>query len=378
MSNSKVSFVVPCFKLGHLLADCVNSILSQTYTELEVLIMDDHSPDHTAEVARSFTDSRVKYIYNVENLGHLRNYNKGISLASGKYVWLISADDYLRRPYILQKYVTLMENDPRVGYTFCPGIGVIDGQETEVLNYSLYDKKDRIINGFDFLENLLDHNFVVAASALVRRECYEKISLFPLEVEMEWSGDWYLWCVFALHYDVAYFSEPMVCYRAHGLSMTTTLAREENLHKCSGGDLSVPLMIRKKAAELGSHKVVERCLRAIAAEYSRQCKSKKYQSSTWSLSIPQFEESLRCTIDSEKERNWIRAKVFDGVGDSLWLADEQLAAKKLYFDSLHKDPRAIKVYAKFFLISLGMSGGFARKVGRYLRDAATGLLASEH
>jgi glycosyltransferase involved in cell wall biosynthesis len=91
-----VSFVVPCYKLAHLLSDCVDSILGQTYREFEVLIMDDCSPDNTPEVARSFQDARVKYIRNPTNLGHLHNYNKGIGLSQGKYVWLISADDYLR------------------------------------------------------------------------------------------------------------------------------------------------------------------------------------------------------------------------------------------------------------------------------------------
>src|SRR5216684_5652724 len=94
--NPKVSFVIPCYKLAHLLPECVNSILSQTYQDFEVLIMDDCSPDHTPEVARSFRDARVKHIRNEPNLGHLKNYNKGIELARGQYVWLISADDCLR------------------------------------------------------------------------------------------------------------------------------------------------------------------------------------------------------------------------------------------------------------------------------------------
>src|SRR4051794_32850375 len=92
----KVSFVVPCYKLAHYLNECVNSILMQTYENFEVLIMDDCSPDNTPEVARSFEDPRVTYIRNEPNLGHLRNYNKGITLAQGEYIWLISADDYLR------------------------------------------------------------------------------------------------------------------------------------------------------------------------------------------------------------------------------------------------------------------------------------------
>ena len=80
-----VSFVVPCYRLAHLLPECISSILAQTYQDFEILIMDNCSPDNTPEVARSFDDPRVKHIRNEVNLGHLRNFNKGIATSRGKY-----------------------------------------------------------------------------------------------------------------------------------------------------------------------------------------------------------------------------------------------------------------------------------------------------
>src|SRR5208283_2490112 len=80
MTPPTVSFIVPCYKLAHLLPNCVHSILMQTYRDFEVLIMDDCSPDATPQVAQSFQDPRVKHIRNDPNLGHLRNYNHGIGL----------------------------------------------------------------------------------------------------------------------------------------------------------------------------------------------------------------------------------------------------------------------------------------------------------
>src|SRR6267378_796708 len=120
-THPKVSFVVPCYRLAHLLPECINSILSQTFVDFEILIMDDCSPDDTPKVAQSFQDPRVRHVRNEPNLGHLRNYNKGIDLALGKYVWLISADDYLRRPYVLRRYIDLLDRHPHVGYAFCSG-----------------------------------------------------------------------------------------------------------------------------------------------------------------------------------------------------------------------------------------------------------------
>jgi glycosyltransferase involved in cell wall biosynthesis len=369
MDSPRVSFVVPCYKLAHLLTDCIQSILRQTYADFEVLIMDDNSPDDTAVVAAKITDPRVKYIHNPQNLGNLRNYNKGIQLCRGKYVWLISADDYLRTTNVLERYVDLLEKHAHVGYVFCPAVEVRDGQETHVLPYSQYGEKDQIIEGSRLLQKLMRSNFIVAGSALARADCYRNIDYFPLDEGMEWSGDWYLWSVFALHYDAAYFAEPMVCYRAHNLSMTTTLAQGYDIYKCSAGDLAVPLRLRHRALEAGRPEVAAWCLQAIAEEYSQQVKSKRYQGSIWSLSADQFELSLCRNIPLESEREWIRARVFDALGNRLWLKGDYLRARCYYLQSVSRNPFNLSLYAKLSLVLLRIPGGFLRDFHRHLSPA---------
>ena len=149
--NGRVSFVIPCYKLAHLLPECLGSILSQSYEDFEILLMDDCSPDETPEVAQSFHDPRIKYVRNKENLGHLHNYNKGIALSQGKYVWLISADDCLRRTYALERYVQVMEDHPEIGYVFSPAVRLQDGQETEIVSWSIHGNQDAIFKGHTFL-----------------------------------------------------------------------------------------------------------------------------------------------------------------------------------------------------------------------------------
>ncbi len=177
------SIRVPCYKLAHLLPECINSILSQSFRDLEILIMDDCSPDNTADTARSFQDSRVRYIRNDQNLGHLRNYNNGIALARGRYIWLISADDCLRRPYVLERYVQRLDRNHSVGYACCSGVGLQHGKETGLLHYSVYADRYRIVPGHTFLKTLLKSNIVLAASGLVRRECYDRLGVFPLDMK---------------------------------------------------------------------------------------------------------------------------------------------------------------------------------------------------
>ena len=382
MQNPLVSFVIPCYKLGHLLPQCIASILAQTYGNYEVLIMDDCSPDNTPEVACLFQDDRIRHIRNQKNLGHLRNYNKGISMCRGKYVWLISADDYLRRPYILQRYVDLMEKHPRVGYAFCPAVGVKGACETEILDYSVIGGRDRIISGHVFLRKLLRKNVVVAASAMARRECYEKISYFPLDtywagtpIDFGWNGDWYLWCMFALHYDVAYFAEPMVCYREHELSMTSALTHEDKVDNCSAADIGMLWLLRQKASECGLRNLAEDCLSAVADEYARHGASKQYQRATSSMSVDQFEASLCRSTTNEQERNRIRGRYFEARGDRLYWCGDLPSARTFYLLSLQKHLRA-KVYAKLLLLRPGSAGDYLRRIfGMSCRPATNSLTA---
>lgn len=352
-----VSFVVPCYKLGHLLAECLESILGQTYGDFEVLIMDDCSPDNTPEVARSFRDPRVRYIRNDPNLGHLRNYNKGISLTRGKYVWLISADDYLRRAYILERYARLLDSHPQVGYVFCPGVGVRKARETEILEYSVQGDRDRIFKGRVFLKKLLEYNIVLAASGMARRECYERISFFPLH--MPYAGDWYLWCLFALFWDVGYFAEPMVCYREHDLSMTNNLM-QGNAEKCGAEYVAMPWVIKNKAEETGSRYVSRSCLRAAANVYARSIAARWQETSLWYITFEQFEASLWRNTASLTERDWVRARVYAAIADQYYWRGELRAARQLYLAAFQKDPLRVKVFAKWFLLALGTPGGYLR------------------
>lgn len=378
MSTPLVSFVIPCYKLAHLLPDCVNSILEQTYQDFEILIMDDCSPDATAEVAASFQDARVRHVRNCPNLGHLRNYNKGIAMARGKYVWLISADDYLRRPYVLERYLELMERHSNVGYSFCPAIGVRDGQETELLKYSRFENHDVVMNGPQFLETLVEQNIVIAGSVLTRRECYQKISDFPLDakwagepVEMGWAGDWYLWCVFALSFDVAYFAEPMVCYREHDLSMTAAMTDDDSVARCAAADVAIPWMVKQRADERGLRDLSRKCLSALANEYARQGGAKQYRCSELVLSIEKFEQSLRRSTSKQEEQTWIRARFYEGIGDRACLRGDFGSAVTYYLQALKNDPGLVKVYLKIALLPFGSRGTSLRRFIRSTVRPAT-------
>lgn len=356
--NPKVTFIVPCYKLAHLLPECINSILTQSFEDFEILIMDDSSPDNTPQVAASFNDPRVIHVRNEPNLGHLRNYNKGISLSRGQYVWLISADDYLRKPYVLERYVKLLDENPNVGYVFCPGVKVRGGKEVNALDYSFHGSRDAVFNGRKFLSKFVRENTIVAASGCVRKECYDKVSVFPLD--MPWGGDWYLWAIFAFHYDVGYLAEPMVCYREHEMSMTTKLMTEDVAH-CSTEDIAMPWIFKRKAEEAGLKSLVRDCLDSAGFEYARRIAAKRYKSAAASMSFEEFESSLCRNTDKEDEREYVRARVYSYVGDEHYWKGDNALAKANYERALSKNPWLPKLWAKWLLLSTGNVGGAIRR-----------------
>lgn len=109
--NPLVSIVLPTYKRAHLLAQAIRSVLDQTYTNLELIVVDDNSPDDTAAVVQSFDDPRIRYVKNDPNLKLPRALNRGFSMARGEYLtW--TSDDNLLGPTAIEKMVgVLAAND---------------------------------------------------------------------------------------------------------------------------------------------------------------------------------------------------------------------------------------------------------------------------
>jgi glycosyltransferase involved in cell wall biosynthesis len=355
----KVSFIVPCYKLGHLLAECVDSILAQSYQDFEVLIMDDNSPDNTSDVAGSFKDARVRHIRNEPNLGHLQNYNKGISLARGEYIWLISADDRLRSAQVLERYVGMLDRAPNVGFVFCPAMRLIDDCEAGVMPYSLVSDSDVVFGGHNFLvQHLVFANIVPAPAAMARKKCYERMNSFPLDLPH--TGDWYLWSMFSLYFDVGFCAEPMVNRRFHTSNMSTSFCTEA-AHTMFANNLAVPLRILERARQEGFSRVAESCKKGIVSEYLRQVTPAQVGDpiQTW-LSDNEFEGSLATHITDKQCKSLIQARVYAGLADYYYDRGRVTQALHYYRRSLQQDRLMLKVWAKYFLLQTGAAGTILR------------------
>jgi hypothetical protein len=361
-----VSFVVPCYNLAHLLLECITSILAQSYPHFEILIMDNCSPDSTPEIAQSFHDPRVKHIRNQVNLGHIRNFNKGITMSRGKYVWLISADDLLRSPHVLGRFVDLMERNPDVGYTFCRAVELQGGKELGVERFD-YGNEDRIWDGPAFLARLIRCNCIAQSSGMVRRECYDRVGLFPLD--MPHAGDWYLWCLLALQHRVAYFSEPMVSCRVHDQSLTSLLNRGDTA-VCVVDELNVLWRVRHQAELAGISSLHGACNRSIAYRAARALDCGPTGGERPGLSVADFEAILQSHVTDATDEEDIRALIYTGLGDEQYWQGEYRKAARSYQLGLKLRPWRLKTWAKYMLMGTGAFGTSVRRLFYQLRNSS--------
>lgn len=345
-----VSIVVPCYKFGHLLPECVNSILQQSYGHFEVLIMDNCSPDNTAEVAQSFSDARVKHIRNDVNIGHLRNFNKGIAMSAGKYVWLISADDYLRSPLVLQRYVEAMERDSAIGYVFCRTTELNSETEVGISRWKDCGDNNQTWDGIEFLRRLVRFNCIAQSSSMVRRECFERVSPFPLD--MPYASDWYLWCMFALHYRVAYFAEPMACCRVHEKSLTSSFVSGGS-PVCITDELNVLWRVALESERLGIEGIRQHCNASIASRAARAFASVDGRPG---LSRHEFDSMLELNTKSCSDRYEIETRLYAILGDEHYWGGEYHKARSAYRRSLKLNPWSAKTWLKYLLLSTGTFG----------------------
>jgi len=214
-----VDIIVPCYRYGHYLRDCVASVLSQANVDVRVLIIDDASPDNTVEIGTALAreDSRVDFRRHSVNQGHIATYNEGIEWASADYLLLLSADDYLL-PGALSQAVDLMNNHPEVGFTFGKAITYKDGETLDPTSFSLNASNWRIFKGLDFIKLSGVNNIVPAPTAVIRTELQKRLGGY--RAELPHSGDMEMWLRLAAHASVGMSDAYHAVYRRHSGNMS--------------------------------------------------------------------------------------------------------------------------------------------------------------
>lgn len=206
-----VSVIVPSYNMAGFLPQAVQSALAQSYTNLEVLIVDDGSTDNTSEVVRLWEgDARVR-VHRQVNGGLSNARNQGIAHTRGPFIALLDADDTWV-PDKLSRQMELFAGRPEVGVVYS-GYQRMD-REGRPLPTEPTPMHRGWVSGA-----LLIENFVPAASAVVRRECFERCGGF--DETLRTGEDYDMWLRLSAHYPFDFIAEPAIRYRIWGGQMST-------------------------------------------------------------------------------------------------------------------------------------------------------------
>lgn len=113
-SGPLISICIPAYNNEHFIGSTLESVLHQTCSNFEIIVTDDHSTDRTISVVKKFGDQRIRLVENRANLGIAGNWNKALSLATGKYVKVMGADDLLY-PDCLHRQIEALEKPANAG-----------------------------------------------------------------------------------------------------------------------------------------------------------------------------------------------------------------------------------------------------------------------
>ncbi len=223
-----VSVIVPNYNHARFLPKRIDSILRQTYQDFELILLDDCSTDDSrAVLSRYAVESRVRIEFNQVNSGSTyKQWNKGVRLAQGKYVWIAESDDYADRR-LLERLVSVLDSDPGIVFAYCRSWRVMDDDRIEGFVYFPPDRlnprwqMDFCAEGREECRNYFArYNPVRNASAAVfRKAVYEGVG--GADETFHLLGDWKLWAGMALTGKVAYLSEPLNYQRFHGANTQT-------------------------------------------------------------------------------------------------------------------------------------------------------------
>lgn len=216
-NNKLVSVLIPSYNHEKYVGDCLESVLAQTYSNIEVIICDDKSKDNTYEVIERYRQRleeklcRVCIIKNEKNMGIVKNCNKLMSLAKGDYYKFLASDDMIR-PSGIEKLVYFMESHKAHNLVYSYGDRISENTTfKDVVNNTIDNPiKYSCVSGKSITSQLMAENFILAPSVLIPKETVERWGVFSEEFIFE---DWEYWLRVSVDGSIGYLDESTAYYR---------------------------------------------------------------------------------------------------------------------------------------------------------------------
>jgi glycosyltransferase involved in cell wall biosynthesis len=218
MNQALVSVVMPAFNCERYIAECIDSVLEQTYQDFEIIIVDDGSTDDTVKIISQYKNDRIR-LFNQSNSGSGSARNYGVKQASGEWVAFIDADDI----WLPDKLHKQLEHCSKLAWSHTDLYfhGSVYPRHTKATEFTSKH------SGF-ILNKLLVENFIGTSSVVIKKEIFQEFGGFNTELRA--LQDWDLWLRIAEKYQVCYIDQPLVYYRVHSSSVSRNVRKTLPYH----------------------------------------------------------------------------------------------------------------------------------------------------
>ncbi|MEY4278363.1 MAG: hypothetical protein RL377_367 [Bacteroidota bacterium] len=222
--NPLISVLLPVYNAEQYLKQSLESILGQTYTNLEIIIINDGSSDQSKEIINSYQDARIVYIEQPHNKGLIACLNEGIQIAKGDYIIRMDADDIAFNNRI-EKQINFLASNPSIAVVGSNAIFIEDNVNAPIANWDLdlKIKTSQEIRKTLLWENCLIHPSICMRSSIAKSFYYDK--------DQKNYEDFDLWLrIIAKNLNIAKINEPLLYYRVQPNSITQTAIRKHNFY----------------------------------------------------------------------------------------------------------------------------------------------------
>lgn len=207
---STVSVIIPTYNRARMLKEAIESVLKQTFTDFELIVVNDHSTDNTEAVIQKFDDQRIRYLAHPEkhtgDEGAAQARNTGISVAQSRYVAFLDDDDFWLPQKLEFQVKKLNDTSAKIGAVYTA--------------YYKVDENDRIIDkvipqsNVSNFRSLLIRNWIgTTSTVMVKKSCLNDIGIF--DPHLPSCQDWDLWLRIARKYRIVPIRKPLVKMRIH-------------------------------------------------------------------------------------------------------------------------------------------------------------------
>ena len=244
-----ISVIIPTYNRAAYLGRALNSVLAQSYENIEVIVIDDASVDDTGSAVKEIPDARLTYIRHDTNKGGAEARNTGIRAAKGEYIAFQDSDDEWV-PDKLEKQMQVFNSaDKGTGIVYCGFFYITDNEKKYIPSSAVKKREGNVY------EQLLSENFVSTQTLLVKREVFDTVGVFDSNLPR--YHDWELAIRMAEKYEFGFVDEPLVRVYATPVSitsegMTRVKAREIILKKHYARFQKFPSILARHLRDLGN------------------------------------------------------------------------------------------------------------------------------